>query len=226
MTEFSGSGGGKAPQGGVRAPQGGVRAPHTAPRLVLASSSRYRRELFERLGLPFAVDSPEIDESPTPGELARDLVIRLSIAKARAVAPRWPNAVVIGSDQAAVFNERILGKPGSVEVAVRQLLEFSGNRVQFLTGVAVLNTAHDRVRSAIDITTARFRPASEAEIRQYVVSDEPIDCAGGIRFEGIGPLLLEAVDTVDPSAAIGLPLIKLGELLRAEGINPLAKDPR
>ena len=203
-------------------------AGHASPRpanvpLVLASSSRYRRDLLERLGIPFRVDSPDIDEARLPGETPRDLVVRLSIAKARAVASRKPNTIVIGSDQAATFDGHILGKPGTVDVAVRQLQGFSGHRVDFLTGVAVLNTATDRVRTAMDTTTARFRKASEAEIRRYVERDRPLDCAGGIRFEGLGPLLLERVETADPSAAIGLPLIVLGELLRAEGVNPLAQ---
>ena len=191
--------------------------------LVLASSSRYRRALLERLGLAFSVDSPDIDEAPLPRETPRDMVLRLSIGKARTVAGRWPDAIVIGSDQAATFDGRILGKPGTVDAAVRQLRAFSGRHVDFLTGVAVLNTATDRVRTAVDTTTARFRAAGEAEIRRYVERDRPLDCAGGIRFEGLGPLLLDGVDTADPSAAIGLPLIALGALLRAEGINPLAK---
>ena len=191
-------------------------------RLVLASSSRYRRELLERLGVPFAVESPEVDETAKVDESPRDLVLRLSVAKARAVAPRWGNSLIVGSDQAATFGGRILGKPATSEVAVRQLLEFAGGTVDFLTGVAVLNTALDRVVTAIDTTSARFRRATEAEIRRYVDHDRPLDCAGGIRFEGLGPLLLDAVETTDPSAAIGLPLIRLGEILRAEGFNPLA----
>lgn len=189
--------------------------------LVLASSSRYRRILLERLGIPFSVDSPDIDETPLPGERAHDLVVRLAIAKARAVAERWPDAIVIGSDQAAAFDGQILGKPGTVASAVRQLGAFSGRSVDFLTAIAVLNPS-GRTRTAVDKTTARFREASEAEIRRYVEHDRPLDCAGGIRFEGLGPLLLHGVDTADPSAAIGLPLIALGEMLRAEGVNPLA----
>lgn len=203
-------------------PRADAHARERPPRaLVLASSSRYRRALLERLGMPFSVDSPNIDEAPMPGEAPRELVLRLSVAKARAVASRWPNAIVIGSDQAATVDGRILGKPGTVDAAVRQLRAFSRRRVDFLTGVAVLNTATDRVRTTIDTTTARFRRASEAEIRRYVERDRPLDCAGGIRFEGLGPLLLEGVDTTDPSAAIGLPLIALGRMLRAEGVNPL-----
>ena len=190
--------------------------------LVLASSSRYRQGLLERLGMPFSIDSPDIDEAPLPGESAHDLVVRLSLAKAKAVAGRWPNSVIIGSDQAAACDGRILGKPGTVEAAIGQLGSFTGRSVHFLTGVTVLNTAAGRHRTAVDTTTARFREASESEIRRYVEHDRPLDCAGGIRFEGLGPLLLHRVDTADPSAAIGLPLIALGELLRAEGLNPLA----
>lgn len=188
---------------------------------MLASSSAYRRSLLERFGLPFAVDSPNIDESRLAGESARDLVVRLSIGKARAVAGRWPDAIVIGSDQVASFDGEILGKPGAAPAAVRALVAVAGHSVEFVTGVAVLNTAIGRVRTAVDTTTARFRRASETEIRRYVDQDKPFDCAGGIRFEGLGPLLLCAVATTDPSAAIGLPLMALGELLRSEGVNPL-----
>ncbi len=201
---------------------GTARTRHATTPLVLASSSRYRRTLLERLGMPFHAEAPDIDEAPLPGEAPRDLVLRLSIAKARAVADRWPHAIVIGSDQAASFDGHILGKPGTVNAAVGQLRTFAGRRVDFLTGVAVVNAAANRARTAIDTTTACFRDVSEAEIRRYVDRDKPLDCAGSIRFEGLGPLLLERVDTEDPSAAIGLPLIVLGELLRAEGVNPLA----
>ena len=190
--------------------------------LVLASSSRYRRELLERFGLPFAVDSPAVDEAPAPQESAAALVRRLSEAKARAVAERWPQAVVIGSDQAASFEGRILGKPGTVAKAVAQLLEFAGKRVDFYTGVAVLHAPSGRIAMHLDRTTAHFRQLRVQEVERYVHGDQPLDCAGGIKFEGLGPLLLTAVDTRDPSASIGLPLIELGAMLRAEGINPLA----
>ena len=189
--------------------------------VVLASSSPYRRELLARLRVPFATDAPNIDESPLADESPRQMVRRLSIAKASAVAERWSNAVVIGSDQAACFAGRILGKPGTVERAVAGLQAFAGGHVEFFTGVAVLNAGKGETATHVDVTTARFRQASEAEIRRYVERDRPLDCAGGIRFEGLGPLLLEAVHTADPSAAIGLPLIKLGHLLRAAGVDPL-----
>ena len=190
---------------------------------MLASSSRYRRALLDRFGIPFRVDSPELDETPLPDETPRDLVIRLSIAKARTVARRWPEATVIGADQTATFDGRILGKPGTVDAAVGQLRACSGRRVDFLTGVAVVDARTGRVDTALDTTTARFRKSTEVEIRHYVERDRPLDCAGGIRFEGLGPLLLDGVDTADPSAAIGLPLIVVGDLLRAQGINPLTQ---
>ena len=191
------------------------------PDLVLASSSRYRRELLERLGVPFVVDSPEIDETPLPGEPVDALVRRLAVAKARAVAARWPRAVVIGSDQAASFEGRILGKPGTAQAAIAQLMAFSGKRVDFLTGVAVVHSPSGRIRTHIDETHASFRELRKAEVERYVQRDQPLDCAGGIRFEGTGALLLAAVETRDPSAAIGLPLIELGAMLRAEDVNPL-----
>ena len=190
--------------------------------LVLASSSRYRRELLDRFGMAFEVDAPEIDESPLPGEAARHLVIRLALAKARAVAERWPGATIVGSDQAAAHGGCILGKPGSVERAVEVLRQLAGGQVEFLTGLAVLNGANGDVTTHVDVTTAHFRQASEQEIRRYVELDRPLDCAGAIRFEGLGPTLLAAVETQDPSAAIGLPLIKLAQMLRREGIDPLA----
>ncbi len=209
-------------------PSAGVRE-GLAPRmeeprrkLVLASSSRYRRELLERLGIPFMVDSPDIDETPLDNEPVDVLVRRLAAAKARAVAVRWPGAVVIGSDQAASFEARILGKPGTPETAVAQLLAFSGKRVDFYTGVAVLHGPSDRVTTHVDQTHAHFRQIRKDEVERYVQRDQPLDCAGGIRFEGTGALLLEAVETRDPSAAIGLPLIELGAMLRAVGVNPLA----
>lgn len=190
--------------------------------LVLASSSRYRRELLERLRLPFEVDAPDIDETPLPGEPVQQLVRRLALAKAQAVAERWPGATIIGSDQAAAHAGRILGKPGSVARAVQALAQLAGSTVQFFTGLAVLNVASGQTDVHVDLTTARFRAASEAEIRRYVELDRPLDCAGAIRFEGVGPAMLAAVTTQDPSAAIGLPLIKLAELLRSHGVNPLA----
>ena len=191
------------------------------PRLILASSSRYRRELLARLGIEFRSASPDVDESPLPGESPGDLVLRLAEAKARKVGEGEAGAVVIGSDQVAVHDGEVLGKPGSVEKAERQLARLSGQRVDFLTGVVVLNSATGRVQTHTDRTTTTFRRLSEAEIRRYVALDQPLDCAGAIKSESRGVMLFERVETEDPTAAIGLPLIRLAALLRNEGINPL-----
>jgi len=198
------------------------RDPVPATRLVLASASPYRRDLLRRLGIPFEVDAADIDETPRAGEAARDLVLRLSSTKARRVAERWPDAVVVGSDQVATFDGQLVGKPGTVDAAVGQLLSFAGRRVDFMTGIAVLNVRDNRLATHVDVTSTRFRRFREPEVRRYVELDQPLDCAGGIRLEGHGPCLLDGVDTEDPSAAIGLPLIKLAALLRQEGIDPLA----
>ncbi len=190
--------------------------------IVLASSSPYRRELLEQFGLPFLVVPPDVDESPLPGETPSALAVRLAVAKAQVVAKRRPNALVAGSDQVASFDGEILGKPATHERAVRQLASFSGRRVQFLTGLAVARG--ESLRTHLDVTTARFQRFDRQRAERYVRQDNPLDCAGGIRFEGLGPLLLEGVDTEDPSAAIGLPLIALGRLLRLEGVDPLVRE--
>ena len=192
------------------------------PPLVLASSSRYRRELLERFGLPFEVDSPAVDEIPEADESPRDMALRLAVAKARAVAARHAGALVIGSDQAAAFDGKPLGKPGTASRAVAQLLAFGGRSVDFFTAVALLHAPSGRLRTHVDRTRAHFRRNTEREIQRYVAADRPLDCAGGIKFEARGTLLLDKVETADPSAGIGLPLIRLGAMLRAEGVNPLA----
>lgn len=196
--------------------------PPTSARIVLASSSPYRRELLARFRLPFDVDSPAVDEAPRRNEAPRALALRLATAKARAVARRHPDALVIGSDQVAAFDGEPLGKPGSAARAVAQLLAFGGRWVDFFTAVALLHAPSGRLCTHIDHTRAHFRRNTEAEIRRYVEADKPLDCAGGIKFEARGTLLLDRVETEDPSAGIGLPLIRLGAMLRAEGVNPLA----
>ena len=192
-----------------------------APQLILASSSRYRRELLARLGVAFRSVSPEVDESPLPGESPGELVLRLAEAKARKVGEGEPGAVVIGSDQVAVHGGKVLGKPGSVANAEGQLARLSGESVDFLTGVAVLNSASGRLQTCTDRTITVFRQLSEGEIRRYVELDQPLDCAGAIKSESRGVMLFERVTTDDPTAAIGLPLIRLAAMLRSEGINPL-----
>lgn len=192
-----------------------------APRLILASSSRYRRELLARLGIEFRSASPDVEETPLPGESPGALVLRLAEAKARKVGERETEAVVIGSDQVAVHDGRVLGKPGSARNAERQLARLSGQSVDFLTGVAVLNPATGRLQTHTDRTTTTFRQLTDAEIRRYVALDQPLDCAGAIKSESRGVMLFERVSTDDPTAAIGLPLIELAAMLRREGINPL-----
>ncbi len=192
------------------------------PPLVLASSSRYRRELLERFGMAFEVDSPAVDETPQAGETPRDMALRLAVAKARAVAARHAGALVIGSDQAAAMGGKPLGKPGTAARAVAQLLAFGGRSVDFFTAVVLLHEPSGRLQTHVDRTRARFRRNTEREIERYVAADNPLDCAGGIKFEARGTLLLDGVETQDPSAGIGLPLIRLGAMLRAEGVNPLA----
>lgn len=185
--------------------------------LLLASSSPYRKMLLERLGLPFGTLAPEIDESPRPGESPARLVARLALEKAEAVSSRNTAAVVIGSDQVAVHNGRIMGKPGTAAQARQQLLEFSGSRVDFLTAVSI-RCADSGLRFDRTVTTeVRFRALSEPEIQRYVAQDNPVDCAGGIKSEAAGIALLQAMRSDDPTAIIGLPLISVAEALRMAG---------
>ncbi len=189
---------------------------------MLGSTSRYRRELMERLGLPFDVASPEVDEAPRPGEAPGPLALRLSEAKARAVAARFPDAIVIGSDQVADCDGRAIGKPGHRDRAVAELRALSGRTVVFHTGVAVVDAATGRCqREMVDVTSV-FRVLSDAEIAAYLDREAPYDCAGGVKSEALGITLFERIASDDPTALIGLPLIALGRMLRAEGVDPLA----
>lgn len=187
-------------------------------RIVLASSSPYRRQLLERLGIPFDVASPNVDETPGAGEVPRDLVLRLANAKADAVAEGRPHTIVIASDQVAVDGDRTLGKPGTHERAVALLASLSGRTVTFLTSLLVLNTQTGNRQGHIDETHVHFRDLTEQEIERYVTSERPLDCAGGIKSEGQGILLCRELTTRDPTALIGLPLIELGRMLRAESV--------
>ena len=189
--------------------------------IVLASSSPYRRELLARLGLRFEALSPGVDESPGTEEAPAALVNRLSRSKARAVARRRPRALIIGSDQVAVLDNRILGKPGHHDANVRQLLSAAGRRVRFLTGVALLNATSGTVQSQVVETRVVFRCLSEAQAEAYVRAEKPYDCAGGFRAEGLGIALFRKIGGSDPSALTGLPLITLVSMLRREGIDPL-----
>ena len=191
--------------------------------LVLGSTSRYRRTLLERLGLPFVVAAPDIAEDPEPGEVPAATALRLSEAKARAVAGRFDNALVIGSDQVADCDGRPIGKPGNRARAVAQLRELSGRTVIFHTGVALVDTRSGRCRSELVDVTSAFRTLNDAEIAAYLDREQPYDCAGSVRSEALGIVLFERIASDDPTALIGLPLIALTRLLRAEGVDVL--DP-
>lgn len=186
--------------------------------LVLGSTSRYRRELLERLNLPFEVAAPDVDETPLPGEAPRDLALRLALAKARAVAQQHPGAVVIGSDQVADLGGEPLGKPGQHERAVQQLRQMRGQTVVFQTAVAVVCAATGFEQVELAPVEVRFRPLNDEEIERYLRAEQPYDCAGSAKSEGLGIALLDAIHSDDPTALIGLPLIRTCRMLRAAGL--------
>lgn len=192
------------------------------PQLILASTSRYRRELLARLRLPFDVLSPDVDETALPDEAPAALALRLALAKAHAVAQRHPNAVVIGSDQVADLAGEAIGKPGTHQRAVAQLRRMRGHSVVFQTAVAVVCTANGYAGSALVPVTVRFRRLDDAEIERYLRAEQPYDCAGSAKAETLGIALLDAIESNDPTALIGLPLIRTCALLREAGIDPLA----
>jgi septum formation protein len=192
------------------------------PPLILASTSVYRRALLERLQIPFDAQSPGVDETPLAGEAPSALVARLARAKASAVAARHPEAWVIGSDQAAVLTDaagslHVVGKPGTREHCIRQLQDASGRTLRFLTAVAIINDGARGNHEFIDTTRVRFRTLDKSTIERYVERESPLDCAGGFKSEGLGISLCESIESDDPSALIGLPLIRLAALLRQVG---------
>ncbi len=189
------------------------------PPLILASGSPYRRELLARLRLPFTCAAPEIDESRHPDEDAETLVRRLAEAKARALAERYPEHLIIGSDQVAVNGSEILGKPHDLERATRQLLAASGASVRFLTGLALLNSATGHCQVDCVPFTVHFRELDEARIRRYLEAEQPFDCAGSFKCEGLGISLFRATEGPDATSLIGLPLIRLVDMLIKEGIT-------
>ena len=193
--------------------------------LILASTSRYRRELLERLRLPFQVVSPEVDETPLPGEAPAVLAIRLARAKAFAVARQFPEAVVIGSDQVADLNDQPLGKPGNHARAALQLQQMQGQKVIFHTAVAVVCQQSGFAQHLMADVEVRFRPLNALEIEHYLHAEQPYDCAGSAKSEGLGIALLESIHSDDPTALIGLPLIRLCDLLRAAGVPLLQPQP-
>jgi septum formation protein len=190
------------------------------PVLVLASGSRYRRELLSRLGLPFEVIAPEVDEASRPGEPPARLAARLARSKALAVAARSPGSLVIGSDQVADRDGALLGKPGHHAAAVEQLLASAGRTVAFHTALCLVDAraADMSIAQASDITRVVFRPLDRAEIERYVDHEQPFDCAGSFKAEGLGISLFEQIASEDPSALVGLPLIALCHLLRNAGL--------
>jgi len=188
------------------------------PPLILASSSPYRRSLLARLRLPFEVRAPGVNEAALPGEAARDTALRLAQEKARVVAAECPAALVIGCDQVAALDAAAIGKPGTHANAVAQLKAMRGRNVHFHTALALLNAATGALQSAEVPTTVRFRNYDDAEIERYLIAERPYDCTGSARIEGLGIVLIESVESADPSALIGLPLIKLAAMLRKEGV--------
>jgi septum formation protein len=191
------------------------------PTLILGSTSRYRRELLSRLMMNFEVAAPDVDETPRLGEEPAALAMRLALAKANEVAQRFPNAVVIGSDQVADLNGEPIGKPGDHERAVAQLRRMSGQTVVFQTAVAVVHRSVDFSASALVPVTVKFRDLSDVEIQRYLQLEQAYDCAGSAKSEALGIALLDAIDSNDPTALVGLPLIQTCALLRRAGINPL-----
>ena len=187
--------------------------------LVLGSTSRYRRELLERLRQPFEVLAPEVDETPLPGEAPAALAQRLALAKARAVAAQRPGAIVIGSDQVADLDGEPLGKPGNHERAVAQLRRMSGQTVLFQTALAVVCQETGFEASELALVKVVFRQLDDATIERYLRAEEPYDCAGSAKSEGLGIALLERIDNDDPTALIGLPLIHTARLLRQAGLQ-------
>ncbi|MGM0983933.1 MAG: Maf family protein [Pseudomonadota bacterium] len=191
------------------------------PNLILASGSRWRRQLLDRLEIPYAWESPDIDETPRPGEAPEALVHRLALSKAERLAERFPAHLIVGSDQVALFGGEILGKPGDAATARANLSRFSGQRVRFLTGLALLDTAQGRHQVCHETYDVLFRHLSEGEIARYVEREKPLDSAGSFRMEGLGIALFEKLEGDDPNTLIGLPLIRLCELLREAGLDPL-----
>ena len=194
----------------------------TNRQLILGSTSRYRRELLERLNIPFQVVAPDVDETALPQESPIDLAERLALAKAKAVAAQFPRAVVIGSDQVADLNGKSLGKPGTHDKAVAQLRQMRGKTVIFQTAVAVVCLASGFEQLRFAAVRVKFRDLTDDEIENYLRIEQPYDCAGSAKSEGLGIALLDSIDSDDPTALIGLPLIRTCQMLRAAGIELLS----
>lgn len=195
------------------------------PPLVLASTSPFRRELLARLGLPFATANPAVDEAPLPGEKPEASALRLSQAKARAVAGSHPGALIIGSDQVAHLDGQVFGKPGTHQNALRQLRSMRGRQVNFFTGLCLLDARSGRAHLRGVPAVVTFRDLTDDEIENYLRREQPYNCAGSAKSEGLGIALIARIDGEDPNALIGLPLIALCDLLRLENVAVLDRHP-
>lgn len=189
--------------------------------LVLASSSLYRRQLLERLRLPFDWISPQVDETPLAGEAPAELALRLALAKSRAVAEQRPDALIIGCDQVLVSANHLLGKPATPQRAQQQLRQMSGAQAVFYNGICLYNSASGALQQAVETVTVHFKPLSDEVIDRYLRLEPAYDCAGSFKSEGLGIVLFERIESNDPTALIGLPLIRLCQLLENEGVSPL-----
>ncbi len=187
--------------------------------LVLASTSPFRRELLAKLGLSFEVAPPTTDETPFDNESAHDLVMRLSEEKAASLSARFPDALIIGSDQVAVLDGQIIGKPHTKENAAKQLRASSGNKVTLLTGLCLINTRTNHRQRAVETFHVYFRTLSHAQIERYIARDQPLNCAGSFKSEGLGITLFSRLEGDDPNSLVGLPLIRLTSFLNNEGIT-------
>jgi len=194
------------------------------PSLVLASSSAYRRDLLSRLVKHFEQSNPNIDEARKEGESPKTLVTRLAIEKAHALAAQYPESFIIGSDQIAINNGDVLGKPGNRANAIQQLTDCSGRTVEFLTAVALFDAKRSKVNTDLEKVIVTFRTLSALEIERYIDREQPFDCAGSFKCEGLGISLFKTIRSDDPNALIGLPMIKLNRLLIKAGVNPLLID--
>lgn len=197
-------------------------APAASRPLVLGSTSRYRRELLDRLRIPFEVAAPDVDETPQPNEPPQALAERLALAKARAVAAKFPGAVVIGSDQVADLGGLPLGKPGTHDKAVAQLRKMRGHTVIFQTAVAVVCLESGFEAQSLAAVKVKFRDLTDDEIEHYLRAEQPYDCAGSAKSEGLGIALLESIENDDPTALVGLPLIRTCRLIQAAGVKLLS----
>lgn len=192
--------------------------------LVLGSTSPFRKNILEKLNLPFDCAKPDIDESALPNETPQALVERLAIEKAKAVAPQFTDALIIGSDQVAVCDGEILGKPHNFDNGVKQLSKFSNKSVTFYTGLCVFDTTNNKALSLVEPFVVHFNPLSSAEIANYLTAEQPYNCAGSFKSEGLGICLFEKLEGDDPNTLIGLPLIKLVTLLKTHGLDVLAQQ--